>query len=146
MTALMVGAALALFSLAIVIHPFLRSRIRSRTGGAGNAAGPASPELEPIFDAINTLQLEYQLGKIPENLYQEQLRGYRLQAASVLRQQAEDRAGAPEWVLEQEVLVARAALRGRDGGPRPCPSCRSLVAAPGLAVCPECGNSLVRSA
>ena len=136
---------MAVFSLAIVIHPFLRSRIRSRARGEGNAAGPASPELEPIYDAIHTLQLEYQLGKIPNNLYQEQLRGYRLQAASVLRQQVEDGAGAPDWVLEQEVLVARAALRGKDGGPRPCPSCRSL-AAPGLAVCPECGNSLVRPA
>jgi len=48
------------------------------------------------MDAIRTLQLEYQLGKLPDDLYQEQLRAYRLQAASLLRQQAEGQTGDPE--------------------------------------------------
>mgnify|MGYP000288879470 CR=1 FL=1 len=47
----------------------------------------------------------------------------------------------PEWMLEQEVLVTRAALRGTEGGPRACPNCRSLVA-PELLGCPECGASM----
>ena len=142
---LIVGVALAVFSLAIIIYPFFKSRLgnknaaMSASDALGDALGP--PELDPIYDAINTLQLEHQLGKLPEHLYQEQLRAYRIQAAAALRQKAEDRAGAPGWRLEQEVLVARAALRRSSGGPRPCPSCRSL-APPGLAVCPECGSVL----
>jgi len=139
---LVVGALLALFSIAIVAYPFLKSRRRAR-GSHETAAitGAALPELEPVYDAIRTLQLEYQLGRIPENLYREQLTAYRLQAASVLRQRVQE--GAPEWVLEQEVLVTRAVLRGTVGGPRPCPNCRSLVG-PELAACPECGANLER--
>ena len=143
--ALIVGAALAAFSVAILAYPFLRSRMKAGTKGPTYDATAAAPELEPIYDAIQTLQLEYQLGSVPEHLYREQLRGYRTQAAAVLRQRVEVRAGAPEWLLEQEVLVARAAIRGSDGGPRPCPNCRSLVS-PGLAVCPECGANRGREA
>ena len=138
---LIVGAVLALFSLVIVAYPFLKSRMRPEPSHGSAITGAAPPELEPVYDAIRTLQLEYQLGKVPENLYREQLTGYRLQAASVLRQRVQERAGAPEWVLEQEVLVTRAALRSTAGGPRPCPNCRSLVG-PELAACPECGTNL----
>lgn len=138
---LIVGAALALLSLVIVAYPFWKSRLAARVTRRLTVTVEAPPELEPIYDAIRTLQLEYQLGKIPENLYREQLTGYRMQAASALRQRVQERAGAPEWVLEQEVLVTRAALRGTAGGPRPCPNCRSLVG-PELAACPECGAHL----
>ena len=138
---LIVGAALALFSLVIVAYPFLKSRIAAGVSRGPAATRDAAPELEPLYDAIRTLQLEYQLGKIPENLYREQLMAYRIQAASVLRQRAQERAGTPEWVLEQEVLVTRAVLRGTVGGPRACPNCRSLVS-PELAACPECGANL----
>ena len=138
---LIVGAVLALFSLVIVAYPFLKFRMRAQGSHGPAITGAAPPELEPVYDAIRTLQLEYQLGKVPENLYREQLTGYRLQAASILRQRVEDREGAPEWVLEQEVLVSRAALRGTDGGPRACPNCRSLVS-PELVACPECGANL----
>ena len=138
---IIIGAVLALFSLMIVAYPFFKSRM-----AAGGSHGPANtataaPELEPVYDAIRTLQLEYQLGKVPENLYREQLTAYRLQAASFLRQRFQERAGAPEWMLEQEVLVTRAALRGTEGGPRACPNCRSLMS-PEMAACPECGANL----
>ncbi len=136
-----VGAALALFSLVIVAYPFLKSRMAAVGSQGPTNTAEAPPELEPLYDAIRTLQLEYQLGKVPENLYREQLTAYRLQAASVLRQRVQERAGAPEWVLEQEVLVTRAALRGTVGGPRACPNCRSVVG-PELVACPECGANL----
>ena len=141
--ALLVGVVLAVFSAAILAYPFLKSRLGSGTSAPAPTGSAAISELEPIYDAIRTLQLEYQLGKVPEYLYREQLQGYRVQAAVLLRQQAEDRSGSPDWLLEQEVLVARAALRQTGGGPRPCPNCRSL-ASPELAVCPECGTSLGR--
>lgn len=141
MIALLVGAALTLLSIAIVIYPFLRGRYRSRVGRPKSEARPTIPELGAIYDGIHTLQLEYQLGRIPENLYREQLLSYRVQAATALRQDMTEEPGDLEQLLEQEVLVARAALRSANGGPRPCPSCRSLLE-PGLTLCPECGAQL----
>lgn len=141
--ALLVGAALAVFSVAILAYPFLKSRMGSGTSSLEPTGSAAISELEPIYDAIRTLQLEYQLGRVPDYLYREQLQGYRIQAAVLLRQQATERSSGPDWLLEQEVLLARAALRQTGGGPRPCPNCRSF-ASPELVLCPECGAALGR--
>ena len=138
---LIVGALLALFSLVVVAYPFFKSRMAVGGSQEPSRTAETAPELEPVYDAIRTLQLEYQLGKIPNNLYREQLTAYRFQAAAVLRQRFQVRAEAPEWMLEQEVLVTRAAMRASEGGPRGCPNCRSLVS-PDLAACPECGAHL----
>ena len=143
------GAALAVLSVAVVIYPFLKSRLRTRAGDSPKGGGSTAPDLEPIYDSIRTLHLEYQLGQVPDNLYREQLRGYRLQAANVLRRRDHDRAGAPGWLLEQEVLLARATMRAIDGPagkpPRLCPNCRTLPG-PDMTVCPECGARLDRLA
>ena len=137
---LLVGAVLAVFSIAIIAYPFLKSRLRAGSGD-GRPSADSATELGNIYDAIRTLQLEHQLGHVTDNLYREHLRDYRLQAAATLRQRMENRAGAPDWLLEQEVLAARTVLRAASGGPMPCPNCRSLPG-PGLRVCPECGNEL----
>ena len=137
---LLVGAVLAVFSIAIVAYPFLKSRLRAGSAD-GRPGADSATELGNIYDAIRTLQLEYQLGQVPDNLYREYLRDYRFQAAATLRRGMEDRASAPDWLFEQEVLAARADLRATNRGPRPCPSCRSLPG-PGLKVCPECGTEL----
>ena len=137
---LILGAVLAVFSIAIVAYPLLKSRLQARSeDGRFNAR--LATDLENLYDAMRTLQLEYQLGQLPETLYQEHLRDYRLQAAATLRQQMKGQTGAPTWLLEQEVLIARAALGVTNGGPRPCLSCRSLPAA-GMRVCPECGTEI----
>lgn len=137
---LLIGAVLAVFSIAIVAYPFLKARLRAGSGD-GRPGTDSATELGNIYDAIRTLQLEYQLGQVPDNLHREHLRDYRLQAAAALRQRMKDLASAPDWLLEQEVLAARAVLLATNGGPRPCPSCRSLPG-PGLRVCPECGTEL----
>ena len=133
-----VGAALALFSVAIVAFPFLKSRWRTWGEGPVAAAVPEAPELEPIYEAIRTLRLEHELGHVPDQLYREQLQGYRLQAATALRQRDRERDGDPGWSLEQEVLAARAALRGAGGVSTPCPNC-GADSVPGDGGCPECG-------
>ena len=136
----LVGALVAVFSVAIVAYPFLKSRVRDGSGD-GRPGTNSATELGNLYDAIRTLQLEYQVGRVPGNLYREHLREYRLQAATALRRRMEEQASAPEWLLEQEVLAARAVLRATDGGPKPCPNCRSLPG-PGMRVCPECGTEL----
>ena len=132
---LVVGAALALFSVAIVAFPFLRSRFSTWGEGPVVAAGPDAPDLESIYEAIRILRLEHELGQVPEQLSREQLQGYRLQAATALR----DRDADPDWVLEQEVLAARADLRGAGGVSSPCPGC-GAAPVPGVGGCPECGE------
>ena len=117
------GFALALLSLAVVIYPFVTSRRDSRHPRHGY--GPSESQgsqavLEEIYASIETLMLEHQLGNIPLALYQEQLLGYRVQAAEVLRQMGQigpmSQAGSDDLdsVLEQEILAARPALQEPD--------------------------------
>ena len=138
--ALVIGTLLALFCIAIVAYPFFKTRLVAGPGDDG-PSGEQAVQLGDIYDRIRTLQLEYELGQVPEHLYREQLREYRLQAAAALRRQVQEQAAAPEWLLEQEVLAARGGLRSEQGGAEACPNCRTIPG-PGLEVCPECGTEL----
>ena len=150
--ALTLGTILALLSIAVAVYPFVRRRFGVAGEGNGPAAGEvaapdtatdvAGPELGAIYDAINTLRLERDLGNIPEGLYREQLNGYRWQAALVLRAyvQAQTQAQAvdSDWALEEEIRVARAGLRQDSYGVTRCPNCARPIPA-GAGQCPECG-------
>jgi hypothetical protein len=171
--ALILGTILALLSVAVAVFPFVQRR---RFGLAEEAGAPRearetrempgqgdqgglpeteadTPGLESIYDAIQTLQLERELGNIPEGLYREQLNGYRLQAAVALREQTRSQvlasgptidAGQPfsaDWALEEEIRVARAGLRREIGDAVRCPNCAAPVPA-GAELCPECGVEL----
>jgi hypothetical protein len=136
---LVLGAALAVFSVAIVAFPFLKSRSRNWGEGPVVAVDQEAPELEAIYEAIRVLRLEHELGQVPDQLYREQLQGYRLQAATALRQLVKERESDPDWALEQEVLAARSELWGSGGISRPCPGC-GAASAPGSGACPECGE------
>lgn len=138
---IIIGAVLAILSVAVVIYPFLKSRHWGRVEATPEASGSEALDLEATFEAIRTLQLEHQLGKVPEGLYQEQLRAYRLQAAAALKQQAETQARDADWALEQEIQVARASISHQNGGAPRCPNCGTAVSA-GLNQCPECSIEL----
>lgn len=132
--ALIIGTILALLSLGVAVYPFARRRLgldkndRVADGGGTDsaetetAAGPDTASLADIYAAIRTLQLERELGRIPEGLYQEQLNDYRLQAALALRRQEQEQqaAAAPagrdaDAALEAEIQAARAGLRRAAG-------------------------------
>jgi len=85
---LLIGAALAVLSIGILAYPFLRVRLRPQGEDSVDGASGDVPSLESIYQEISTLRLEYQLGKIPEDVYQELLGTYRQQAAVALQQQA----------------------------------------------------------
>ena len=152
--ALTIGAILALLGVAVAVYPFLRHRflapapredeVAAEAGRTGNSlpdSGELADELETIYAAIGTLQLERQLGNIPEGLYREQLNGYRRQAARLLRQREREQAGNEDWALEEEIKVARAGLyRPQEGGDS-CPNCGRPVP-PGADSCSECGVAL----
>ena len=142
--AVIVCLALAMLSIGVVVYPFWRRRIRPADVQA-EAVSPdlaqSEADLNAVYDAIRTLQLEHQLGNIPLGLYREQLQDYRLQAAAILRRQAEAAPADDEWLLEQDVGLARAALGHANGAAAKCPNC-GASAAPDWEECPECSARL----
>ena len=130
--ALIIGTILALLSLGVAVYPFARRRLgmdkndRAADSGTDSAeteteTGPDTASLADIYAAIRTLQLERELGRIPEGLYQEQLNDYRIQAALALRRQEQESAAAApagrdaDAALEAEIQAARAELRRAAG-------------------------------
>ncbi len=155
--AILVGVGLAAFSLVIVTYSFFRGSSASSVA----VPPPASDDgvgLDSIYDSIETLELEYQLGNLPESQYREQLQAYRLAAAAAIKAQLEQGAAPLELLLEQEVIAARAeilsdnpsegAVADLAEGWQACPQCDAPVpAALGLfqdqwensGSCPHCG-------
>ena len=145
--AILVGVGLAAFSLVMVAYSFFRSS--STSSGRVHSTSPLLADdegvgLDSIYDSIGTLELEYQLGNLPEHQYREQLQAYRVQAAAAIKTQLERGAAPPELLLEQEVIAARAEIRSGESaeGWRACRQCDApLPAALGLSngACPHCG-------
>ena len=117
--ALIIGAVLAVLSVIVVVYPFLQRK--GQASGDKVAGGPdpvpdlMTEELDGLLEAMRTLQLEHQLDKIPDGIYQGQMRTYRLRAAAALRRQVETRTGDPGRDLEREVWMVRLGIGGEDG-------------------------------
>lgn len=142
--AILVGAALACFSLVMVGYSFFRGNEARRTGPVTPALRDDEVGVDAILDSINTLDLEYQLGNVPEEQYRDQMASYRLQLALAVKAELECGDASPELLLEREILEARA--NGAEGW-RSCPRCDApLPAATGgdapPAFCPHCDASL----
>ena len=141
---MLIGAMLAIFSVAVLAYPLMKSRSRGRPEIPATEGEDVFPELDSIYESIRTLRLEHDLGKVEENLYRQQMSEYRLLAATALRGREEQQSDAA-LLLEQEVLIARATLASADGnsaeGSGRCPSCGA-----GLdhksAECPQCAVKL----
>ena len=134
------GAILAVFSFGVVSYTFIRVR-QDGVVETDSLAPTDDQELADIFDAINTLDLEYQLGRLVEDDYQAQFQAYRVQAATVLRDQLEAGRGDPAWVMEQEILLARGGQDSMAGRITACPNCSAAVL-DGIPSCPHCGSDM----
>ncbi len=109
--AFLLAAVLIALSVGVVIYPFLKRRDSVTGDGPADVAATTDREMEAIVEDMRILRLDHQAGNIPDDLYQEQIRAYRLQAASHLRQQTEGQLEGADWELEQEVLMARLSLQ-----------------------------------
>ena len=145
--ALTIGAVLALLGIAVAVYPFVRHRLFPPPPGIADEAAekPATESLatpgdglDAIYEAIRTLQLERELGNVPEGLFREQLNGYRIEAATLLRAMEQERAEGEEWVLEEEIKMARAGLRPPSEVGVACANCGRSVPTE-VAACSECG-------
>lgn len=134
------GAVLAVFSFAVVCYTFVRGR---HLATANSSPAADDQELADIFDAINTLDLEYQLGRMPQEDFQTHYQAYRIQAATVLRDQLESGRGDPAWVLEQEILLVRGDQDSAAGRVMACPDCSAAVLE-GTLACPRCGAEMAQ--
>ena len=132
---------MALFSIGVVAYSFLKTRPVLQSTGQDLAPGSQNSELEPIYDAIRTLDLEHRLGNIPEPLYREQMLAYRLNAANILRQHAAHRPTAQELQLEEEVLRARDESSRAGESVGVCPSCQT-TSPPATGSCSRCGAAM----
>ena len=139
--AIAIAGILGVLSIAVLVFPFLKYRSRGPATDPVPLSASSGPELDAIYDALRTLQLEHQLGNVPETTYREQLEGYRLQAAVLLRQQSEDEEQSGRQELEQEILAARAAINGSDNLAGACPECSATLLAP-VQRCPQCHAEL----
>jgi len=109
------SALLTVFVIAIVAIPFFRIPKESDIFPQQH---PKSLRFqrESVYQALETLRLERELGQVDDQEYQRQLREYRYQAAAALQleEQVDSDQGHLEDLLEEEVLTARAKLRKRD--------------------------------
>lgn len=145
--AVLIGAALACFSLVMVGYAFFRGNEPAPAESTTvDAPADDSVGLDSILDSIDTLELEYQLGNVPEDQYREMLQSYRLQAAHAIRALLRSGNAPRELVLEQEVLDARAATASRESERDwiACPKCDAPLpeAAEADSTCPHCGAAL----
>lgn len=141
------GTVLAIFSIFLVGYSlFRRDRLEPDVHESFLMEND-DPALGDIFDAIRTLELEHQLGRMPQEEFETQFQSYRVQAATVLRNQLEAGRGDPAWVLEHQILL----VRGGQGSAapasvyeraNPCPNCSAAVPENG-ANCPHCGAEMV---
>ena len=129
-----IGAILAVLAFAVAVYPFRRRRFLLKESGLeddlqGDVTDneeyilSVSAVLESIYEAIRTLQLERELGSVPEGLYREQLNSYRLQAAMILREQEEAQVISGDAALEEEIRLARAGLARIAHEESLCPNC-----------------------
>ncbi len=146
--AVLLGAALAVFSLLMVGYSFFRGNETAADSSLpAQTVGEDGVGLDSIYDSIDTLELEYQLGNLPEEQYRQQLQAYRLEAATAIREQLEGGAAPPDLLLEQEVIAARAEIRSTDpsAGWQACPQCDAPIPATLAQTngsCPHCGASV----
>ncbi len=112
---LVFSALLAVFVIGIVAIPFFRMPKKADTFNPQNAKSLRSRR-ESIYQALETLRLERELGQVDEQEYQRQLLEYRRQAAITLQQQdrVEGDQQELEVLIEEEILAARARIQERD--------------------------------
>lgn len=149
--AIVFGAALAVFSLVMVGHSFLRGREDANSTLEPTTVEPQStvkqaqgegPSVDSIYESIYTLELEYQLGNLPEQQFQKQFQAYRLQAAAALKEQLENGQTDLLSSLEQEVLGARTTLQDNQALDPVCPDCSGPVSSE-TRDCPHCGAGIL---
>lgn len=121
----LIAFLLALLSLLVVSYPLLKARQRETTPPEpSDAPDQLGRNVESAFDAIDQLQMEFELGVIEQRDYQRQMNELRRAAAESLRTYEMETFGSandapdPENLddlLEERIRLRRRALRNSNG-------------------------------
>ncbi len=95
---LALAIAVALFALSVVAWPLAIGARRNRADTAADfePANTNRAALETVYEAIRTLQVEHDLGRVTDVDFQEQLNEYRRQAALILRDMEREKGETPD--------------------------------------------------
>ena len=120
----LIALMLALLSLLVVSYPLLKTRQREGLSPApSNDKDQSARNVEDAFDDIDRLQMEFELGVIELQEYQQQMDDLRRVAAVSLRAYEEEAQGgidgAPtlkdrDDLLEEHIRIRRLAQRSQD--------------------------------
>jgi hypothetical protein len=157
MSALLIGAALAVAALVYVLIPLFNAV------APGRSRGPARPAVnaESSIDALREIEFDRATGKLSDADYADLKARYTKRALEAMRAEGVSPAGTPvEDAAEAAVLAYRARIRScARCGPRPepdaiycsncgayldekCAGCGRVVEEAGAAFCAGCGRQL----
>ncbi|GIT45119.1 MAG: hypothetical protein Ct9H300mP11_30550 [Chloroflexota bacterium] len=112
---------MALFSIATVGYSFVNNR-RPLPKENSAYSDDNDQDLAGIFDAISTLDLEFQLGRLPQEQFQEQFQAYRLQAGTVLRDKLEAGPATQLGCWNKRYYWPDSSRKTRENGSSPVPT------------------------
>ncbi len=139
--AYIIGFIIAAVSVALVATPFFRQRGKSKEPEVLTARVEAQDKRRRIYQEMDTIQLDYDMGNIDEAQYQQQIQSYRLEAASLIREQQKHGQKITGTALEEEIKAFRSARA--SGKPLDtCPNC-GFITSQGEKLCPLCSHNLV---
>jgi len=155
-TALLIGAALAVAALAYVLLPLFDAIAPMRSRAARHVPAP-----ESAIDALREIEFDRATGKLSDDDYAELKSRYTARALAAMRARGEGGAGAtPADLVKATVLAYRARLKScARCGPRPepdavycsncgsyldekCAGCGRVVEEAGASFCAGCGRQL----
>ena len=119
--AVLISALLAIAVVIVVLYPFIRARLSSNslTDTEQDVVLPSDMK-QTIYEEIETLRLEHELGRVDGGEYKQRLDAYRIRAAQSLRD-VEILESDLDQSLEKEIQTARERMNNgalpREGKP-----------------------------
>ena len=104
------GGLLGLLCIGVAIYPFVKHKYFPGLGIKTLESDRESQSFNDLIQNIRTLNLDYELGSIPEETYRSQLDVYRNQAAKIIRNRDVPAGITLKSEIEQEILIARSKL------------------------------------
>lgn len=144
---ILLGLALLLLVLLYLARPFLRKEETTATFTSSRQQLLA--QKEALLTQISALDFDFETGKVPETLYQQQRAEMVAKAAIIFEQLA---ALPQDEAVDSEIEAAIAQLRTQLASPvsanghgRTCPECGTAVD-PNDKFCAHCGHKLANPA
>ena len=137
--AYVIGFLLAVVAIAVLARPILRrGQVAAGSPPLQESLDEVTRRLQQAYANIRSLALDYDLGNVPSEEYEDRLAGYRLQAADLLRQQEQLRRELDglEDEIEDRVLALRMSW-GTVKAKTVCTECGGERDARAV-VCPRC--------